>query len=147
MIEIKDVTEGKLNNQIVWICDYRYNNYGEKAIRKITPKKVLIRDNSETKKRIYYSKSHFIALNKKDEPLKSKVYGVYDNTGYRSFPGVPLNCFKTEKECIAHYNTLLKTVSDGFKNYKESIIKSVDSKMDEIDYESIVFTNRLNNLK
>ena len=39
----------------------------------------------------------FCKLNKNDEPLKSKIIGMYDNTGYRSYVDVPLNIFDNKE--------------------------------------------------
>lgn len=29
MIKTKDIREGKLNGSVVWICDYRHNDYSK----------------------------------------------------------------------------------------------------------------------
>lgn len=102
-MDIENITNGSMNGEYVWICDYRYKDISEKPIRHIRPQKVLVRSNDETKKRIYYSESHFIGLNKKNEPVKSKVIPVFDATGYRSYTGVPVNVFDNEKDCNEKY--------------------------------------------
>ena len=135
MVNIKDVTDGNMNGQTVWICDLRYNNYNEKPIRNIKPTKVLIRDNNETNKKIYYSSSHFVGLNKKNQPIKSKVIAVYDNTGYRSITGTPLNCFLSENECVQYYKKQLEIAIKGLKYYKASMIIEVDEKISKLEKE------------
>lgn len=132
MIEIKEITEGKRDGEYVWICDFRYNHYGEKPIRHIKPIKVLIRNNSETSRRIYYSNSHFVGLNKKNLPIFSKIIPPFDNTGYRMCAGTPLNCFENEKECVSFYKNQIKKAIKGLSTYKEHIVSTFDKKIDEL---------------
>lgn len=131
MIDYKEIAEGKHNNKIVWICDLRYNDYTQKPIRHIKPTKVLIRDNSQTTKNIYYSASHFVGLNKKGEPIKSKVISLFDNTGFRSRTGTPLDCFETEAECIEGYKKLCVTAIKGLNAFKEDFISGINAKINE----------------
>ena len=118
-IEPKDI--GNYVNKFVWICDYRYNDYLQKPIRKVLPQKVMVRDNQETNKRIYYSEYHFCCLNKNDEPLKSKIIGIYDNTGYRSYAGVPLNIFDNKEECYECFYNLCDIIIKEFIKIREDI--------------------------
>lgn len=127
-IEINKITEGEMNNKEAWVCDLRYNDFNKKPIRHIKPTKVLIRSNEFTKKTIYYSESHFVALNKKGEPT-TKVIGVYDTTGYRSFRGTALACYDTKKECIKHYDIQVTDAVTGLKEYKKQIVKEIDIKI------------------
>ncbi|WP_336761317.1 hypothetical protein [Paenibacillus sp. USHLN196] len=78
----------------VWICDYRYNDVDNKAIRHIQPKKVVVVSNEDLpkNKRVYYSEFHFREI-KENGKLSSTVIAPYDNTGYRSYGGVSLNIF------------------------------------------------------
>lgn len=128
---IEKVKNGELNGEIVWICDFRYSDISNfKPVRHVKPTKVLIRSNSETKKRIYYSKSHFVELNKDGKPLNSKIHNLYDNTGYRSFTGTPLNIFFTEKECVKCYNEQCEKVKNDLIKFREKIdekIKLIDT--------------------
>lgn len=132
MIDIKKITNGKMNGIKVWICDLRYTDYSNKAIRNIKPTEVLIRSNDETKKRIYYSESHFVELNIKGEPLKSKVKAPFDGTGYRSYAGVALKCFETEVECIKHYKKQIKQAIKGLEEHRKTITEIVDYKITEL---------------
>ncbi len=118
MINIQDIRDGKLDGQYIWICDFRFKDFRNKPIRNVKPQKVLVRNNSELNKNkiIYYSSSHFIALNKKDEPIKSKVIGLFDNTGFRSYTGIAVNCFETEEECRKCYGKQLKIAIKGLEN-------------------------------
>jgi len=133
MINITDITSGKLNGKFVWICDLRYNNYSDKPIRHIKPIRVLIRGNDKTKKTIYYSESHFIGLNKTGVPVESKIYAPFDNTGFRSRTGIPLNCFDNEDECFKFYKKQLGLAINGLNDYKDSVINLIDKKIDELN--------------
>ena len=133
MIDIENIRNGSLNGQIIWICDLRYSDYNNKPIRNIAPTKVMVRSNSLIKKTIYYSESHFAKLNAAGEPLKSGIIPLFDNTGYRSYAGVALNCFEAEEECVAHYQKQLKTAIEGLEKYKIEICKSIDIKITELN--------------
>ena len=131
MIDINKIKDGALDGQDVWICDYRYSDYSNgKPIRSVAPTKVRIRSNEETKKRIYYSESHFVELNKKGDVVNSKIKGLFDNTGYRTYPGVPLNVFNTESECVDHYNELVKAALKGLKKHRKNIVSQLDIRID-----------------
>lgn len=132
MIDIKKITNGEMNGIKVWICDLRYTDYSNKPIRNIKPVEVLVRSNDETNKRIYYSESHFVELNKKGEPLKSKIKAPFDGTGYRSYAGVALNCFDNEKECVKHYKKQVKIAIKGLEEHRECIAESVNKKITEL---------------
>jgi hypothetical protein len=129
---VEDVKSGKLNGKMVWICDLRFDNYGEKPIRHVKPQEVLVRPNSETTKRIYYSESHFVGLNKKGEPVKSKTYSPVDNTGYRSRSGTALQVFDNEADCRKAYTKQIATAIHGLENYKKSQIKMIDEKINDL---------------
>ena len=131
-LNIKDIANGKLDGKTVYICDLRYNDYSNKPIRQVKPTKVLIRSNSETNTRVYYSESHFIPFNKKDEPIKTKVIKPYDNTGYRSYTGEPLNAFDTLEECEKHYKKQVKIAIKGLEDYKQSVISRIDNLIAEL---------------
>ncbi len=131
-MDIQSIKSGKNNGQIVWICDLRYNDYSNKPIRHIKPTRVLIRSNSEINKTIYYSDSHFVALNNKDEIVKSKVFSLYDNTGFRSFTGVALQVFETEQECMDAYRKQCDVAIAGLTEYKITEIQKIDNKINEL---------------
>lgn len=95
-IKIEDITSGKLDGQYVFVCDYRKKTISEKPIRLIEPQKVFVLSNTETKERVFYSESHLVVLNKKGE-LTKKIIKPYDNTGYRSYPGIAVNVFDNEQ--------------------------------------------------
>lgn len=111
-INIKDITNGKMNGRYVWICDYRPSKGGinDKPIRHVKPQKVLVRSNEETKERVYYSESHFAVLNKNGKALK-KIIKPFDSTGYRWYPGIPVRVFNNEEECIAQYEKFYKIMN------------------------------------
>ena len=108
---VAEVKKGSHNGEYLWICDFRFNDYSKKAIRHVTPQKVLVRSNSEAPdKRIYYSESHFVGLNKAGEPLKSIIIPIVDNTGYRSLHGTSVQVFETCNECIECYKEQCRVV-------------------------------------
>lgn len=132
-MDLEDIISGKSNGQTVWVCDLRYNDYSNKPIRNIKPQLVLIRSNEHTTKSIYYSKSHLVALNKKGQPLKSKIIPVFDNTGYKSFKGEPLNIFDNELDCIKCYKEQLKTAINGLNQHRKKITSRVDDKINDFE--------------
>jgi hypothetical protein len=103
MIDIKKITSGELDGETVWICDLRYTDFANKPIRHVRPTQVMVMPNSETKKKIYYSESHFAVIGKNGKPLKSKIVAPYDTTGYRAYPGIAVKCFEIEAECAEFY--------------------------------------------
>lgn len=135
MIDIKKITNGELDDTKVWVCDLRYTDFSKKAARNLKPSLVMIRGNDETTKTIYYSSSHFVSLNKIGEPINSKIIPLFDNTGYRSFRGIPINVFETEEECRSFYKSQVKTAIKGLINYKASLTISVDAKIFELEKE------------
>jgi hypothetical protein len=134
-IDINNITSGAMNGQMIWVCDFRYTDFDNKAARNLKPTQVLVRSNSAISKTIYYSESHLVGLNAKGEPVASKVIGPYDNTGFRSFKGVPINCFETERECIAYYKKQVKAALKGLNEHKLSKIQALDAKIAELEKE------------
>ncbi|MBE7896095.1 hypothetical protein G7L40_20655 [Paenibacillus polymyxa] len=120
----------------VWICDYRYNDVDNKAIRHIPPKKVVVVNNEDLpkNKRVYYSEFHFREL-KESGKLSSTVIAPYDNTGYRAYTGVSLNIFYDKEECIKHY---LNQCVENLKQFDDAKVKKntyYSQKIDEINQE------------
>lgn len=115
MIDIKDIIEGKYNGKMVYICDYRFKDINDKPIRFIPPQKVLVVSSEDVNKKIYYSDSCFLVLNKKGEPT-NKVIVVFDNTGFRSFRGIPCKVFDNMEECVLEFKTL---VNENIKKIDE----------------------------
>ena len=128
-IDIKEITSGSRDGELVWICDYRHNDINKKPIRHIRPTQVMIRSNNEINKTIYYSNSHFAKLNKKGEPLKSGVIPVFDNTGYRSFTGVPVDAFDDETECNEAYIEMAMDVREQVR----TLIVPIKKRLQELD--------------
>ena len=109
-INIKEITNGNLDGQIVWVCHYNRPDMNKKALRNVPPTKAIVMCNDKlpSGKRIYYSESYFCALNKDDNPT-SKIIAPFDNTGYRSYPGNPLNVFDNESDCNNKWQDELST--------------------------------------
>jgi len=130
-LNTKELVDGKHNGKIVWICDYRWNDFDIKQTRNIKPTKVLIRSIEETTKRVYYSYCFFSEI-KKDSFVKSSLIKLYDNTGYRSFPGIPLNVFTEEDECLKHYKKQANSVFKEFEKYKNNKLQKLDEISNQI---------------
>lgn len=112
----------------VWVCDYRLNrNILDKAIRHIVPTEVIVVSNNELPKgkRVYYSHYHFRKLKKNGE-MSSTIIAPYDNTGYRTYEGVSLNIFLTEKECRDFYKTQCKENLKNLLTEKDDYIKKFE---------------------
>ncbi len=131
---IENISNGKMDGKIFYICDIRHNgNPFEKFIRNVKPTKVIVTSNEELakNKRIYYSESHFVPLDKNDNPTK-KVIGLYDNTGYRSYRGTPLNVFENIKDCKDFYNTQKKNILSDMESHLNSLSLKVEDFRNEI---------------
>jgi len=117
-LDTEEIRKGRHNGKFVWICDYRWKDFNKRPNRNVKPTKVLIRDCSETYKRVNYSNSFFSEI-KKDKVVNSSVIKLFDNTGWRSFTGIALNVFTEEGECVEYYemqrNIILKD-ADNYKN-------------------------------
>jgi len=59
--DTKEVRDGKLDGEIVWICHYHRPYLRKKPLRNVPPTKVLIRPLSDLpeNKTVYYSHSFF----------------------------------------------------------------------------------------
>lgn len=121
----KEVAGGKYNGKEVWICDFRYTDFNNKPIRHVKPTKVIVRSITETTKRVYYSNSFFSEIKKDGSVSKSSLIRLYDNTGYRSYPGIPLNVFSTEKECLKKYKELSLESEKAFEKWREEQIATM----------------------
>lgn len=131
-LDNKDLKVG----DIVYICDYRYNDISNKPIRKVAPTKAIVVDNSELKsgERVCYSNTHFREIDKSGE-IKKKIIKPFDNTGYRSFTGIQLGIFDNIKECYEYYLEQCELIQGELIKYKEDVnvkIKSVEDEMRNI---------------
>lgn len=120
-LEHKEVANGNYIGQELWVCDYRYNDFNNKPIRHIRPTKVNCVSIEETNKRVYYSECFF-----REGEKKSSVIKLYDNTGYRTYPGISLQVFTTEEECRKEYSAQKKNLRKEFQEYKELQLKMLD---------------------
>lgn len=116
-LEAKEIAVGKYIGQELWVCDYRYDNFGNKPIRHVRPTKVNCVSIDETNKRVNYSECFF-----REGDKKSSLIKLYDNTGYRTFPGIPLQSFTTEQECRKAYDSAKKKLREEFQKYKDTVL-------------------------
>ncbi len=135
--EIKDNLRA---GDIVYICDYRFNNIDEKPIRHVQPQKVMVFSNDDLPKNktVYYSEHHFRPLNAKGNPL-IKIIAPYDNTGYRSYTGVSLNIFLSEEECLKHYQKQCEEILKSLEQAKIDKLNYYEKKINEIKEEQLIF--------
>lgn len=117
----KEVRDGELNGKVVWICHFNQPDFNKKPLRNIPPTKVLVCDASETKKRIYYSKSYYQGIGKKGLPLKSKVFSPVDNTGYRMRAGNMLCTFDNENDACQCYALQREEHEVRFNKYHSNL--------------------------
>ncbi|MDD5648799.1 MAG: hypothetical protein PHF86_00010 [Candidatus Nanoarchaeia archaeon] len=121
------ISDSSYLNKDLWVCDLRFNNNSiEKPIRKVAPTKINLVSNDKVSKRIYYSDNSLVPYNKKGELVFSKAFGIYDNTGFRSFTGVPLEIFDSEEECKNQYKKLIKLAIQFINKKKEEFVNSAD---------------------
>ena len=130
---IKNITTGGMNGKIVYISHFNKPDFDKKPIRNLSPRKVIILSNSELpkNKKIYYSESHFRAVNKAEKVL-STVYPVFDNTGDRARTGEPVNVYSTIEECILDYNCDVRDAYNSMQLYLKSRLKSIDKEMENL---------------
>lgn len=119
IVKPADLTDDT-DHKFLWVCDYRYKDISNKPIRHVKPTIVAVVHNSKTKKRVYYSEYHLAPIGKKGQVLK-QVIPIFDNTGYRSYTGVPLQMFTTEIECIAAYKELQSEVLKQLESWYEQV--------------------------
>lgn len=126
-IETKEISDGKLDGSIFYVCDYRYNDISDKPIRAIIPTKVIVKSNSELpkNKRIYYSNSHFVKMTGEKET--STIIALFDNTGFRSRTGTPLNVFTEELECKKFFNKQLDKANKEVESWLDSMKLRADN--------------------
>jgi len=136
-LDIKIIRElGSHVGTKVWVCDYRQDDLDKKAARHVPPTEVIIVSNEDapSKTRIYYSNTHFRGLTKTGE-ISSKVIAIYDNTGYRSNPGVPLHVFDNKEECVEFYNEQAdKIISAIDARINTAVIRLQNHKQEVIDH-------------
>lgn len=125
--------ENLKESQIVWICDFRYNDIFKKPIRNVKPTKVMVKRNIDLpcNKTVYYSDTHFRTLNKNGK-ISSKVISLYDNTGYRSYEGICVNIFDNEKECKECFEKQCEEILKEIQEAKEESLRKFNSMEKEI---------------
>lgn len=128
-IPISEVTDGSRNGEVVYVCDYRLNDeIHRKPIRVVPPTKVVVVSNDDVDKNVYYSSSAFKVIGKNGNTT-SKIIVPYDNTGYRSYPGVPLKVFTDEQECIEHWNSDVDVAIKAISEYRDSMVQSLNDRI------------------
>lgn len=138
-IDINDVVDGSnYRGKILFVCDYRKELINKKAIRHVKPTKIIVLTSEDfinagkDYPTVYYSNVAFVTLNKKDEPVYSKVISPFDNTGYRSFSGIGLMIFDNLDECIEEYNNQVQTVLDMYEREIRDCTKRLMQEHSEI---------------
>lgn len=141
-LDILELTENANNlHKTFWVCDYRKPDFNKKAIRNVKPTLVTVLDENHFEglgrkyPRVYYSKFVIIPVDvdTKGNLKYAKHIAPYDNTGYRSYKGIPLNVFDNYKECVDFYNTQVTAVVDQYKNYISCVVDNLTKEMEEIN--------------
>lgn len=116
-----------------WICDYRLNkDKDSKPIRAVTPKLVQVFSNEvlPAKKRVYYSPIHFREV--KNGKVLSTVIGPYDGTGYRTYPGISVNIFESQEECVELFIEQCDVAVNEYKEELERRTNEINRRIEEI---------------
>lgn len=132
----EEYKHSRMQNEIVWVCDYRFeDSILKKPRRHITPTKVMCDGNCNTSKKVLYSYYHFKRLNKEGKPIKSNIIVPYDGTGYRSYPGVSLQIFLNEEDCRAYYKKTVEEIIAKMKKEKEDILNYFEEMKSKLEKE------------
>lgn len=119
------------NYETVWVCDYRRPDLNKKAIRSVKPTLCKVVPKEQVSKSIYYSEYALLEIGR-NGPTK-KVISIFDNTGFRTLSGTPLNIFDNEDECIAEWNRQVMTVINDWEKKLETAEQSIRNEIYELD--------------
>ena len=127
-IKLEDLKVG----QKVYICDYRQEDLNKKPIRNVQPMIVQVVSNEELPKHktVYYSDVHFRMIKNKGEGVTSRIIAPFDNTGYRSYPGVMLNIFDNYQECADLFKVQIDDVIERLEHKKEFAVIAIQQNID-----------------
>ena len=128
-LDHKEIAKGNHNGRQVWVCDYRRPDLSKKPARNVPPTLCEIVDADSVKGRVNYSSIVFLAV--KNGKTTSKSIKLYDNTGYRSYTGVPLSVFDNETECTDHWNDQVEAVYEALKAKQSVILDQLQRQIDE----------------
>jgi len=124
------------DGNIVWVCDYRYNDYSKKPIRHLKPTKVKVCSKGILPKneKLYYTDIFFMSIK------GNKIIKLYDNTGYRSFPGIAVQVFLSEEESFRYYSAIGQEIIQDLLSFKEKYIENLDKRIFKIREECLLYT-------
>tara|TARA_R110000851_G_scaffold23134_1_gene68037 strand:- start:1462 stop:1878 length:417 start_codon:yes stop_codon:yes gene_type:complete len=127
-IKLEDLKAG----QKVYICDYRQEDLNKKPIRNVKPMLVQVVSNDDLPKNktVYYSKVHFRMIKNKGEGVTVRIIPPFDNTGYRSYPGVMLNIFDNYEECADLFKVQIDDVIERLEHKKEFAVIALQQNID-----------------
>ena len=127
------VRNGECDGLRVWVCDFNKPDLEKKALRSVQPTfvEVVSNNNLPTGKIVYYSKSHYVAVNKNGK-LSSKVISPVDNTGYRSNFGNMLFTFTCEDECRNAWSGMISLHIERLEKKKLSIVDVIQGEIEEL---------------
>lgn len=132
-ISEEEITNGSRDGEIVYVTHFN-PNLDQKATRDVKPTKVMVCSNDAypTKSAVHYSHSHFRKLKANGEP-SSTVIKVYDNTGYRSYTGVPLHIFDNMDEAIMDYQESVQKFIGDLEEAKVRVVNNYDKRIEEMN--------------
>jgi hypothetical protein len=127
-IKLEDLKAG----QKVYICDYRQEDLNKKPIRNVNPMLVQVVSNDDLPKNktVYYSELHFRMIKNKGEGVTARIIPPFDNTGYRSYPGVMLNIFDNYEECADLFKVQIDDVIERLEHKKEFAVIALQQNID-----------------
>lgn len=109
-----------------WVCDFRIPDLDKKAIRNVKPTKVMLVPVKEGE-RVYYSENYFTPVKGKSTPIK-----IFDNTGYRSITGTPLNVFTDEAECREFFKNQCLAVEAALQKRIDTVVEALKQQQADI---------------
>lgn len=138
-MKINENNIGDYVGRTLYVCDFRYNDIFKKPIRHIKPTEVVVIRKEDTTKTIYYS-SHCFAPVKRGNPDNNKAISVFDNTGFRSYPGEPVQIFDNYEECkqayiqMCNYNReRLNQALVEFRDKVNGLIETIDNTIRDLN--------------
>jgi hypothetical protein len=110
-IDYSVISDGSMNDRILWICALAYTDMSKKPIRHVEPTRVII-----VRYQIIYAgldsyDTYFVPLNRNGEMIQKKAFIAYGR------PTWHINIFDNEEECINEYLILCKRALEKLKEW------------------------------
>jgi hypothetical protein len=122
-LTVKDIMSDKHFSECIWVCDYIFRSYGDKAIRNIRPVKCSVPKLGKFQSQ-YNIK--FYVVNK-DGKISNKNNPLFCNTIYPK----PLKMFTTE-EAKTCYSDLCIVHAQGIKEYIKTFTIELEGRIEAV---------------